>query len=135
MIERVFIALALAVLGYLMYRLYTRRQIGKAVVMMNSDPVLANRKPGVPTIVYFSTPTCGPCRLQQTPILDQLRREMGDEGLRLICVDATEDPDIADQWGVFSVPTLFVLDAQGQPRSVFNGVVGLEKLKQELQAS
>jgi thioredoxin-like negative regulator of GroEL len=49
-------------------------------------------------------------------------------------VDASEDPDVADQWGVFSVPTLFVLDAEGQPRSVFNGVVGLEKLKQELQA-
>ena len=136
MIERALLALALAAVGFAVYRLYTRRQIGKAAtVIHNSDPVLANSKPGVPTIVYFSTPTCAPCRLQQTPVLDQLRREMGDERLRLICIDATEDPDAADRWGVFSVPTLFVLDTEGQPRSVFNGVVGLEKLKQELQAS
>lgn len=134
MIERALLALVLAAVGFVLYRLYTRRQMGKAVVVIQSDPALANGKPGVPTIVYFSTPTCAPCRLQQTPILDQLRREMGDERLRLICVDASEDPDVADQWGVFSVPTLFVLDAEGQPRSVFNGMVGLEKLKQELQA-
>ncbi len=134
MIERALVALVLTVVGFALYRLYTRSQIRKAVVVIHSDAALANGKPGVPTIVYFSTPTCAPCRLQQTPILDQLRHELGDEHLRLICVDATEDPDVADQWGVFSVPTLFVLDAEGQPRSVFNGVVGLEKLKQELQA-
>lgn len=135
MIERALLAVVLAALGFVIYRLYTRHQIGKAAAIIGDDPLLANGKSGVPTIVYFTTPTCAPCRLQQTPVLEQLQRELDEDHLRLIRVDATEDPDAADRWGVFSVPTLFVLDAQGQPRSVFNGVVGLEKLKQELQAS
>lgn len=135
MIERALFVLALAVVGFVLYRLYTRRQIGQAAANLDLDPLLANGKPGVPTIVYFTTPTCAPCRLQQTPVLEQLRRELDDDHLRLIRVDATENPEAADRWGVFSVPTLFVLDSQGQPRSVFNGVVGLEKLKQELQVN
>ncbi len=135
MIERTLFVGVLIVVGFVLYRLYTRHQIWRATYNIAYDPLLRGGKQGVPTILYFTTPTCAPCRLQQTPVLDQLQRELDDEHLRLIRVDATENPDAADRWGVFSVPTLFVLNAEGQPRSVFNGVVGLEKLKQELQVS
>jgi thioredoxin-like negative regulator of GroEL len=134
-IERALFAAVLLMVGFVLYRLYIRHQIRRAKYNIAYDPLLQNGKRGVPTIIYFTTPTCAPCRLQQTPVLEQLRRELDDDHLRLIRVDATENPEAADRWGVFSVPTLFVLNAQGQPRSVFNGVVGLEKLKQELQVS
>lgn len=131
MIERLIIIALLAVLGLLTYHYITRGQMRRA---KRATQEMRRLETGIPTIVYFTTPTCAPCRLQQTPILDQLQDELGAEGLRLIRVDACAEPETAAHWGVLSVPTLFVLDTQGQPRQVFNGVVGLDRLKQELYA-
>jgi hypothetical protein len=47
-------------------------------------------------------------------------------------VDATQDPDAADRWGVFSAPTTFVLDKGGNPRHVNRGVASTERLKEQL---
>jgi thiol-disulfide isomerase/thioredoxin len=135
MIERLALTLILFIVGIVAYRLYCRRQMRCAEALSQVDPLLIDRVPGIPTIVYFTTPTCAPCRLTQTPVLDRLLADVGVDGLRLIRVDATVDPAAAERWGVFSVPTLFVLDQAGQPRKVFNGVVGFEQLKQELQVS
>ncbi len=135
MIERLVFTCIVFVVGFAAYRLYCQRQIRCATVQSQLDPLLNDRAPGIPTIVYFTTPTCAPCRLQQTPVLDKLLADIGDEGLHLVRVDATVDPAAAERWGVFSVPTLFVLDHNGEPRKVFNGVVGLDQLKQELLVS
>lgn len=132
MIERIIIALVLLIVGFIICRLYTQRQLRRASNNAPTDPILRGLAPGIATIVYFTTPTCAPCRLQQTPTLQRLQQEMGD-ALRVIRVDATEDPDVADRWGVFSVPTTFVLDRDGQPRSVYNGIVDAQTLKRELQ--
>lgn len=132
MIERFALALVLMIVGFVAYRICTRRQVQRAANQVATDPLLNGLPPGIPTIVYFTTPTCAPCRLQQTPTLQRLQQEMGD-ALRVIRVDATEDPAAADRWGVFSVPTTFVLDRDGQPRNVHNGVVDAQTLKRELQ--
>lgn len=133
MIERLLIMLLLIGAGVLIYRLLTRRQLNRVAQTALSDPLLAEVKSGTPTIVYFTTPTCAPCKFQQTPILQRLQTELG-EHLRVIRVDATQDPDAATRWGVMTVPTTFVLDRQMQPRSVYNGVVDAETLKRELLA-
>lgn len=132
MIERLLLVAALFAVGVALYRLLTARQLQQAEATIPTDPLLADLQPGAATIVYFTTPTCAPCRLQQTPTLQRLQQEMG-ESLRVIRVDATEDPDAASRWSVFSVPTTFVLDQRGQPRRVYNGVVDAETLKRELQ--
>lgn len=133
MIERLLIMLLLIGAGVLIYRLLTRRQLNRVAQTALSDPLLAEVKSGTPTIVYFTTPSCAPCKFQQTPILQRLQTELG-EHLRVIRVDATQDPDAATRWGVMTVPTTFVLDRQMQPRSVYNGVVDAETLKRELLA-
>lgn len=134
MIERVLLVIVFLGAAFALYRLCLWRQTCRAAVTAGVDPLLQGGRCGIPTIVYFTTPTCAPCRLQQTPVLNQLQQEMGNDLLRLVRVDATEDPEAATRWGVFSVPTLFVLDQQGQLRQVFNGVVGLDRLRQALQA-
>lgn len=131
MIERILIVILLAAAALVLYRLCTQRQMRKAAASTR-DPLLNDVQPGIPTIVYFTTPTCAPCRLQQTPTLQRLQEEFGT-GLRVIRVDASEDPEAADRWGVFSVPTTFVLDPKGTPRQVFNGVVDALTLRRELQ--
>lgn len=134
MIERLLIVLLLAGTAYITYRLFTRRQLGRASATATTDVLLHGIRRDVATIVYFTTPDCAPCRLQQTPTLNRLQEELGD-ALQVIRVDATQDPEAAQRWGVMTVPTTFILDKSGQPRHVHNGVVDAATLKRELQAS
>lgn len=134
MIERLLIALALVAVGVMMYRLVNRRQISRATALVPHDPLLAGLKAGVATIVYFTTPTCIPCKTQQAPALKRLQQELG-EAVQIVRVDATEDPDAAQRWGVLSVPTTFVLDADGTTRAVNHGVAETDTLRQQLRVA
>ncbi len=104
----------------------------RAARLAGGDPVLAGLRPGVPAIVYFTSPNCAPCQFQQKPALARLQADLG-EGLQVIEVDALAQSDAAMRWGVLSVPTTFVLDRTGRPRDVNYGVAGAEKLKAQLQ--
>lgn len=92
---------------------------------------LEDYSPGVPAILYFTAPDCVPCRTVQGPAIEELRAQFGDR-LQIIRVDASERIDLANQWGVLSVPTTFIIDAQAQPRHVNNGVASATKLRQQL---
>ena len=89
--------------------------------------------PGVPAILYFTTPGCAPCKTIQRPALYQLKERLGD-GLQVIEVDASARPDLADYWGVLSLPTTFVIDSKGRPRCVNHGVARAEKLLRQIGA-
>lgn len=134
MIERVLVALVLLALGVGAYAVVNRRQIRRATVLATQDPLLNGLRAGVATIVYFTTPTCIPCKTQQLPALNRLQQELG-ESVQIVRVDATENPDAAQRWGVLSVPTTFVLDASGTTRAVNHGVTETAKLRQQLQVA
>lgn len=87
---------------------------------------------GKPTLVYFTTPNCAPCKTVQRPAIERLKQLAGDR-LEVIEIDAESQPEMARQWGVLSVPTTFVLDAQGTPRHVNHGVTLVDKLLQEFE--
>jgi thioredoxin 1 len=88
---------------------------------------LESMRAGVPAILYFTTPTCAPCRTVQGPALKRVQEQMGD-GVQIIKVDAASRPEVADHWGVLSVPTTFVIDSAGKPRRVNHGVTQSEKI-------
>ena len=93
---------------------------------------LATFRPGSPAILYFTTPTCVPCKTVQRPAIESLKTRLGD-GLQVVEIDASARPDLADEWGILSVPTTFVIDASGQPRHINHGVTTTEKLFQQLK--
>jgi thioredoxin-like negative regulator of GroEL len=86
---------------------------------------------GRPAIVYFSSPDCWPCKTEQNPALEATKRTFGPR-LQVIEIDARRSPQRADQWGVLSLPTTFVVDAHGRPRRVNHGVARAEKLERQL---
>ncbi|MEL6527938.1 MAG: thioredoxin family protein [Chloroflexota bacterium] len=129
MIERLIIVAVLALLGVIAYQIYTRRQLATISAGRNSDPILADLQPDVPTIVYFTTPGCIPCKTQQQPALKTLR---DTQEIQVIQIDATENPDAADRWGVMSAPTTFVLDSNFEAKAVNHGVAGVETLQKQL---
>jgi thioredoxin 1 len=93
---------------------------------------LESLKPGIPAILYFTTPTCAPCKTVQRPALARLGERLGDH-LQIIEVDASVRPDLADYWGVLTVPTTFIIDSKGRPRCVNHGVASAEKLLKQIE--
>ncbi|MEW5867688.1 MAG: thioredoxin family protein [Chloroflexota bacterium] len=92
---------------------------------------LESARRGVPVLLYFTTPTCAPCKTVQRPAIQHILEQVG-ERMQVVEIDASNRPDIASHWGVMSVPTTFVIDAQGQPRHVNHGVAPAEKLLRQL---
>jgi thioredoxin 1 len=68
-----------------------------------------------PVVVDFWAEWCGPCKMI-APSLEEISEEMGDK-VTIAKVNIDENPDIAAQFGVRSIPTL-VIFKDGQPTSV-----------------
>lgn len=115
--------------GMGMYWLSNQHLLAKARGNVNSLPAPLPKKP---TIVYFTTPDCAPCKTVQRPALQKLTDLLGEK-LHVIEIDATEHPEIAKTWGVLSVPTTFLLDEKGTAKYVNNGVARLEKLIEQVK--
>jgi thiol-disulfide isomerase/thioredoxin len=134
MIERVIFALALLIIGYAIYRLHNAAHKRRTSEIAVTDPILSQTRSGASVIVYFTTPTCIPCKTVQQPTLARLQGEMGD-ALQVVRIDTTERPADANRWGVMSAPTTFVIDSHGKTRAVNHGVADYATLKRQLQHS
>ncbi|MBI5650140.1 MAG: thioredoxin family protein [Chloroflexi bacterium] len=131
---RFFIAILIVGFGVAFYLAISRLRLA-ALRRANQSRVnlgLDDFRIGVPAILYFTTPDCAPCRTVQAPAIEELRAQF-DDRLQVIKVDASERIDLANSWGVLSVPTTFIIDAHGQPRHVNNGVASAAKLRQQLR--
>ena len=132
MIARVGIALALIAVAFGAYAVGTRWQVTRLRRRSHETGALAGLRPDVPGVVYFWSETCAPCRLVQKPALEQLKADLGPDGVQVIAINALEQPDLADEWGVLGLPTTFIVDRGGQPRRVNHGVVRAEQLRQQI---
>lgn len=69
----------------------------------NFDEILAGEKPA---LLDFYADWCGPCRMV-APVIEEIAREHPEYVVGKINVD--ESPELAQKYGVFSIPTLAVV--------------------------
>ena len=78
-----------------------------------------------PVLLDFWASWCGPCRMV-SPIVDEIAAERGDIKVGKVNVD--EQPELAGQFGVMSIPTLVVMKGG----KVVNQMVGARPKSQIL---
>ncbi len=129
MYERLLITFAVMVFFGAVLSLMKRRQIASA----NRASQQLKMQTNMPTIVYFWSDGCPVCKRAQRPVLEAILAEYGKEQLALTAYNTDEAPDVAEEWGVRTLPTTFLLDSAGAIRHVNNGLAVSGTLRKQLE--
>ena len=125
MLERLVVSIFLVGAGIVAYQglLFTQQRWARVGSRRDAHT-------GRSALLVFTSPTCAPCKLQQLPIVERLMVDWRDK-IDVDVVDVSERPEVAAQYGVWSVPTTIVLDRQRNVIAINQGVAGERKLREQ----
>jgi thioredoxin 1 len=133
MIERLVIAAGIAVvlgLTRFAFGTYTGFRLREAANALDAGLLADLGVVGLPAVVYFWTDACGQCKTMQAPALDRLAE--ATPAVRVVSINAVQQPSLADRFGVMTVPTTAVIDGAGHLRAVNHGYANERTLKKQL---
>jgi len=100
----------------------------KLINSQNFEEEVLNYK-GI-VFVDFYADWCGPCKIS-APIIEELSEEMSD--VKFVKVDVEADPYLAQQYGIFSIPT-FIIFKDGQKVHQFVGARDKDGFRAEIES-
>lgn len=84
-------------------------------------------------VVDFYADWCGPCQIMK-PIFEELSEDENyQQKVDFIKVNVDENPELANQYNVFSIPT-FIFFRDGQPIKTITGALSKESFINEINA-
>ena len=77
-----------------------------SVITVNKDNFETVKNSEKTVLLDFYADWCGPCRMV-SPLVDEIAEERSDIFVGKVNVD--NEPELAEQFGIFSIPTLVVM--------------------------
>ena len=113
------IALAAVMLAIAAGRAWYARRNARIEARLREAAPAATDQASLPRIVYFTTTTCVVCKAQQEPAIAAVLRHAGEVTVERH--DAVAERELADEYGVLTVPTTAVYGGNGQLVAVNRG--------------
>lgn len=129
---RLLLSLGLALLGLGLWKLVSLAVLARARGRARQH-LIEGFSIGKPGILVFGSLSCPTCVHAQEPAARKAALALGPAS-QLIEVDVDNSPELAKRYGVISLPTVFILDAAGDPKRVYHGFVPEAELKAQLRA-
>ena len=133
MVERMLILVAAAggiALLIMAGRAFVAARRRRALAAAPFTPAGNAGETGPVRVLAFSTPQCQQCRLLQKPALAEVAAQT--EQVEILSIDALEQPELAERYGILTVPSTVVLAPNGRASAVNYGFAPARVLLEQI---
>lgn len=127
MITRIIFILSAVTLAIALYYAFKYWQMARISRRLSRSTTVSTQ----PTLLYFRSESCTVCPTQ-AHYIDTAAQEWNGR-IAIQNIDAELEPDKANKYNVFTLPTTIIVDTQGKVREINYGLTQPHKLSQQIQ--